>query len=130
MALCTTYSNGEPMKIKDDAIQKLAILAEEDNFAEEKGTLYTGVHDPILRASLNSKLNSAIRAFIKAVKNKATKDQCIDLIRNSINDFDRSALDTEDAERVAGNFEKIMDCIGLESSEGILNKWMYGFDPK
>lgn len=43
--------------------------------------------------------------------------------------FDRDELETEDAEQLAGNFERIMDCIGLESSNGILNTWMYGFDP-
>jgi hypothetical protein len=38
-------------------------------------------------------------------------------------------LRTQDAEQVAGTFEEIMDCIGLESSDGILNTWMYSFDP-
>ncbi|MFN3574521.1 MAG: DUF4844 domain-containing protein [Phenylobacterium sp.] len=26
-------------------------------------------------------------------------------------------------------FEEIMECIGLESSEGLLNEFVYGFDP-
>jgi hypothetical protein len=130
VAACTAYSNGEPMKTNDDAIQNLSNLAERDNFAEEEGTLYTGVHDPVLRANLNNRFKSAIEAFTKAVKNKATKDQYIELLRTSLKSFDRSTLDTEDAEHVAGNFEKIMDCIGLESSQGILNAWMYGFNPK
>jgi len=126
---CTAYSDGEPMKVKDDAIQELTILANRDNFSGEKGGIYTGVHDPVLRASLYSKFNSTIQIFISAVKNNTTKEQYVELLRNSINNFDRSVLDTEDAEHVAGNFEKIMDCIGLDSSDGALNKWMYGFDP-
>ena len=38
-------------------------------------------------------------------------------------------LDTEDRERVCTYFEELMDIVGLESSSGQLNKFMYGFDP-
>jgi len=35
-------------------------------------------------------------------------------------------LDTEDREQVATTFEQFLDIIGLESSEDILNTWLYG----
>ncbi len=38
-------------------------------------------------------------------------------------------LDTEDRERVCNYFEELMDIVGLESSGGHLNDFMYGFDP-
>jgi hypothetical protein len=38
-------------------------------------------------------------------------------------------LDTEDRERVCVYFEELMDIVGLESSNGQLNMFMYGFDP-
>jgi hypothetical protein len=38
-------------------------------------------------------------------------------------------LDTEDRERVCHYFEELMDIVGLESSDGHLNNFMYGFDP-
>lgn len=38
-------------------------------------------------------------------------------------------LDTEDRERVCLYFEELMDIVGLESSNGQLNKFLYGFDP-
>jgi Domain of unknown function (DUF4844) len=38
-------------------------------------------------------------------------------------------LDTEDRERFLMYIEEIMDLVGLESSEGLLNTFMYGFDP-
>ena len=38
-------------------------------------------------------------------------------------------LDTEDRERVCTYFEELMDIVGLESSNGQLNRFMYGFDP-
>jgi hypothetical protein len=38
-------------------------------------------------------------------------------------------LDTEDRERVCSYFEELMDIVGLESSGGHLNDFMYGFNP-
>lgn len=128
---CTENPKDRPLQVRADAIENLANLASKDNFSEEQGTLfYTGVHDPLLRAHLNRQFNSVVRSFIAAVGNGATREQFLELLRTGIYAFNRSELDTEDAERVAGNFEKIMDCIGLKSSGGILNKWMYDFDPK
>ena len=127
---CTANPNDKPMKVKDNAIKALNLLAGQDNFAREKGGIYTGVHDPVLKAMLNAKFNSAIKTFIKAINDGATKKQYIALLNTSISGFNRSLLDTEDAEHLATNFEKIMDCIGLESSGGALNNWMYGFEPK
>jgi hypothetical protein len=38
-------------------------------------------------------------------------------------------LDTEDRERVCSYMEELMDIVGLESSAGHLNNFMFGFDP-
>ena len=39
-------------------------------------------------------------------------------------------LDTEDREKICNYIEELMDIVHLESSNGQLNKFMYGFDPK
>jgi hypothetical protein len=36
-------------------------------------------------------------------------------------------IDTEDRERVCAYFEELMDIVGLESSDGHLNNFLYGF---
>ena len=38
-------------------------------------------------------------------------------------------LDTEDRERICSYFEELMDIVELESSNGLLNNFMYGFNP-
>lgn len=38
--------------------------------------------------------------------------------------------DSEDQDRVCYYLEKIMDVFQIESSDGLLNNWRYGFDPK
>ena len=116
------------MKVNVDAVSKLQALADRDNFAPN-GILYTGVQDPAQRVDLNTRFKLAVSRFISAVENKSTKDEYLALMASEIKKFERTDLETEDAEQVGTNFEHIMDCIGLESSEGILNDWMYGFDP-
>lgn len=118
-----------PMEVKNDAIHQLQTLAEQNNFGPN-GALYTGVRDPVLKANLNSRFSFAIAHFTAAVERKATKKEFLALLASEIKNFDRAELETEDAEQVGTNFEHIMDCIGLDSSEGILNNWMYGFDLK
>jgi hypothetical protein len=35
-------------------------------------------------------------------------------------------IDTEDREQLLRYLEDIMDIVGIASSDGLLNKWMYG----
>ena len=117
------------MSTKPDAVQQLQALSQRDNFSEDPKTMYTGVSDPTQRAQLNRQFRLAVDAFSAAVSRGASQDQYQKLLVSEIGKFDRDSLDTEDAEQVANCFEKIMDGIGLDSSDGALNDWMYGFDP-
>lgn len=114
------------MPIKEGVQGRLHALAQQDHFASD-GILYTGVQDPVERKRLNAKVALSIQKFIVAYQNNASKQAYLKLLASEIATYPRG--DTEDAERVAMVFEKIMDCVGLESSNGILNTWMYGFDP-
>jgi hypothetical protein len=40
------------------------------------------------------------------------------------------AGESEDMEQAAGYMEELMDLLGIDSSDGLLNSWVYGFDPK
>jgi len=117
-------------RMPEDAttIQALRKLAGKDNFAEDPGTLYTGVQDPIVRAELDAKFDHAVELLVSAARGGASTSEYLEIIETQINGFDRDALDTEDAEHVASNFEQAMDLLGIESSDGVLNKWMYGSD--
>ncbi|WP_434279585.1 DUF4844 domain-containing protein [Acinetobacter sp. CE-15] len=47
-------------------------------------------------------------------------------LKQKLNQIDPYSLDTDDREQVAVSYEKFLDIIGLESSDGILNTWVYG----
>ncbi|MDI9738780.1 MULTISPECIES: DUF4844 domain-containing protein [Acinetobacter calcoaceticus/baumannii complex] len=90
--------------------------------------LYTGVQNSALRMSLNQKVADTAQAFIALYqqKNEPTKAELLQVLANGISQIDPDKLDTEDREQVATTFECFLDIVGLESSEGILNKWVYG----
>ena len=117
------------MDQSNQAVSCLKSMLGTDKFAEDMNGLYTGCPDPDLRRSLNARMDAAIERFIAAAKQGASDEQYLALLKECIRLFDRDEVDSEDADQIGFNFERIMDCVGLVSSEGTLNMWRYGFDP-
>lgn len=112
-----------------DAPTALARFVGKDHFSEDPDGLYRGVGDPHVRATLNASVASTANLLSRARASGASDEEVLDLFQSALRSLDRDALDTEDAERVATVFEQVLEAAGLESSEGTLNEWMYGFDP-
>lgn len=93
---------------------------------------YPGIADPKMQTVLTEKINQAAADF-KNVANfeKPTDKEYQENINIGLSRFADVylELDTEDKERVCSYFEELMDIVELESSNGQLNKFMYGFDP-
>jgi len=80
---------------------------------------------------LTVKINQAANDFEEvAVSKNPTNKNYLDKIKLGLDRFSDIYidLDTEDRERVCSYFEELMDIVGLESSDGLLNDFMYGFD--
>lgn len=111
-------------------MSKFEVFKHKEKFVEEEQLLYPGIGDPALRPELTEKINLAADDFKKlADKGAATDEEYQDAIKKGLGRFIGIYLDTEDRERVCGYFEELMDIVGLESSGGYLNDFMYGFDP-
>jgi hypothetical protein len=108
-------------------VQRLSAMLGTEKFGMDFVYIYPGCPDPELRRDLNAKMDDVIRQFIDAAEKHATKGQYLDLLKRSILRFDRNELDSEECDRIGHWFERIMDCVGLESSEGALNTWRYGW---
>jgi hypothetical protein len=112
-----------------DAIKKLQNFKGESKF--ETNTNYTGLSKPELKVKLSELLNRAADDFLVTLKTKPSEKKYQDDIKRGLSRFNPFYLDldTEDREKVCSYFEELMDCVGLQSSGGELNKWLYGFDP-
>ena len=113
----------------DAPAQVLRGMVGQDHFAAVPDSLYTGVTESSVKAGLNAKVDAAAIALANAATVNAPTSRLLAILKEQLSDIDRDALDTEDAEHVAGLFEQMLDVLGIHSSEGILNDWLYGFDP-
>ncbi|MEJ1240319.1 DUF4844 domain-containing protein [Chryseolinea sp. T2] len=103
-----------------------------EKFLKEENIFYPGIADPKLIPILTEKINLSADEFeLIANKGAPTYKEYQDAIKKGLDRFRvlYLELDTEDRERVCGYYEELMDIVGLESSGGHLNNFMYGFDP-
>jgi hypothetical protein len=120
------------MKPKEKAIEDLQLLRSAKKFMADESIFYPGLENESIRDRITGLINRGIDEFISLAQNNGTERDFQQAISRALSYFETLdySLDTEDRERVCGYFEEMMDAIGMESSGGILNKWMYGFDIK
>lgn len=108
-----------------DVTRRLDDLLATPKFAPD-GMLYTGVADPGARKAAETIVNAAITEVRELLRAPTDNAAVLRVFQAALR---RLVLtDTEDRERAASHFEEIMDCIGLESSQGLLNEFVYGFN--
>lgn len=107
--------------------EQLENLKKEVTFDSEG--FYPGLADDQNKTALMNLFGNIIDDFISGAEQNYNNKDYVNLILKSIIQFDPYNLDTEDREYICSSFEKIMDIVDLESSEGVLNEWMYGFNP-
>lgn len=92
---------------------------------------YGGLSNNGLRLLLNNIMNESANRFIGIVKMDGHGSDYIQAMSGGLKKIDEAKLllDTTDREMVCSYYENLMDLVNLESSEGLLNTWLYGFDP-
>jgi len=89
---------------------------------------YPGAPTEQLRSEAEQSVNALLDRLIPVIPTPADKQFVLQEFRRTLEAFTQS--DTEERERLCGYLEEIMDIVGIESSDGLLNDWLYGFDPQ
>ncbi|HRX16565.1 MAG TPA: DUF4844 domain-containing protein [Spirochaetota bacterium] len=121
------------MKTPSNTMIKFEEFKNKEKFLKDDRLFYPGISDPKLKPVLTEKINLVADDFIKLTdKPNSTDKDYQNAIKIGLERFSDIylQLDTEDRERVCNYFEELMDIVGLKSSGGHLNDFMYGFDPK
>lgn len=130
--LFTLVSCGqERVKTPLNAMNKFKAFKIKEKFVQDTLIYYPGIGEASLRPILTEKINLVADDFEKlALTKKATKKDYQGKIKIGLQRFEDVylKLDTEDRERVCHYFEELMNIVGLESSNGLLNDFMYGFN--
>lgn len=120
-------ADSSKLQIKD--LQQVSEAIKEyiarDKFVETSD--YPGLGDEEMREPLNNRLNVLAEQFLQ-IAGKPTVKLYRDAIKQLLDDMDDVYLDTEDEDHFLLQIEELMDIVGLESSQGLLNQWRYGFE--
>ena len=119
------------LKTTNIMTDKFQEFKNKEKFIEDNTLFYPGIADPAMRPILTEKINLVADDFIEVVSSDNPTDkkyqEKIEIGLKRFSDIYIN-LDTEDRERVCSYFEELMDIVGLESSNGQLNEFLYGFD--
>lgn len=112
-------------------MDKFDAFIQKGKFTEDLKIFYPGISDLTLKPYLTEKVNQAAEDFRTiSINPNPDKYQYLQAIKEGLSRFNsKLLLDTEDRERVCLYFEELMNMVGLESSDGQLNTFLYGFDP-
>ena len=130
MTLSAYGQNANEMKTPENVSEKFANFIAKKKFVAENH--YPGIADEKMRPVFTEKINQIASDFkTVAESEKPTDKKYQEKIGIGLSRFAKIylELDTEDREKVCTYIEELMDIIELESSNGQLNKFMYGFDP-
>ena len=130
LTLSACGQNATEMKTPENANEKFAEFIAKKKFVEEN--YYPGIADEKMRPTFTEKINKVASDFKSVAESENPTDKKYqEKIGIGLSRFADVylELDTEDRERVCTYIEELMDIVGLESSNGQLNKFMYGFDP-
>ncbi|GHT79811.1 hypothetical protein AGMMS50262_23860 [Bacteroidia bacterium] len=112
-------------------MDKFEEFRRKDKFGEDLSVFYPGMSDDLLKSELTEKINLVSDEFKKlSLKKEVTSKEYQDMIGKSMNTFSDIyfELDSEDLDRICSYYEELMDIVGLESSDGHLNTFRYGFN--
>jgi hypothetical protein len=110
----------------DDRVEVLTRFIEKKKFIAEG--LYPGATNERDRVRYEEQVNELARSLARLARGDQTKAVVLGMFRPTMAEFDDA--DSEEQDRFLGYLEELMDIFGIESSDGLLNKWRYGFDPQ
>ena len=91
--------------------------------------MYPGIADKHLLPAYAKNISTIASDFLQTSQQEGASgsDFLVDIIRG-LKRFEKLKPDTEDRERICLNIEELMDIIAMNSSDGELNKFVYGID--
>lgn len=107
-------------KLKDS--KKFKVEKESDQLPIGYAGLLPQKNQPIANKLLNETISNLIQLLNN--ESKVSKRNILNEFEKGLNTLNEIASDTEDRERICYYFEDIMDIIGLDSSNDLLNNWM------
>ena len=105
---------------------RLAALRSAPKFQEEG--LYPGAPTEAIRKSAEFAINRMLDRLESGLPISPRKSYVLSEFLEMLKAFE--GHDTQEREKACAYCERAMDLLSIESSDGVLNTWLYGFDPE
>ena len=115
----------QTLSISPETLQLLFDLRLEQKFHEEG--FYPGAYDEEIRQRAEGAVNFMLDRLRLGLPRFPQKSYVISEFLEMLKAFEGD--DTEEREQTCAYCERVMDILSIESSDGALNTWLYGFDP-
>jgi hypothetical protein len=114
----------QKLEVTRATFAKLTELRDRPKYVELPGTPYNGLRPERARVLAESQINELIDRLRDGLASNPSKKFTLKEFAKTMREF--ASIDTEDREQLLRYLEEIMDVLGIDSSDGLLNRWMYG----
>lgn len=130
LVLLMSCGSGEKqtLEVTDSTISELGDFLAQKKFIEDSALMYPGAPSEPVRASAELIINDLASRLIVGAPDNPTKAYVLGQFELSL--IQLESFDSEERDRALSYLEKIMDILRIESSDGLLNNWRYGFEPQ
>ena len=111
-----------------EVLSALESLKETPKFREDSSQFYPGAPNEKIRAEAERILNTALSNLISISDQDTSEKEFWGILESAARKL--ALMDSEEMDRGLAYMENIMDIYNIESSDGRLNQWRYGFDPQ
>jgi hypothetical protein len=115
----------ESLIVTPEVLQRLSALRSESKFNQEN--LYPGAPTERIRLDAEQSVNVMLDRLAVGLRQSPRKSYVLSEFLEMLKAFKHA--DTEEREQACTYCERVMEILGIVSSDGALNTWLYGFDP-
>jgi Domain of unknown function (DUF4844) len=114
----------QKLEVSARTLADLSKLRSRAKYVDAPGTIYNGMRPESSRRLAEEQINRLIDRLREGLPSTPSKKFVLAEFATTLAEF--GWPDTEDREQLLRYLEEIMDILGIASSDGLLNRWMYG----
>jgi hypothetical protein len=115
----------QALNITREVLAELASLRAEAKFHAHD--FYPGAVNEADRVEAEEAVNKMLDRIVVGLPKTPRKAFVLTEFQSMLGSYD--SPETEAREEICAYCERVMSILGIEQSDGLLNRWMYGFDP-
>lgn len=120
----TSWPDSE-LKVSSVQIEQLKQLRSEVKFHKDPKTFYPGAVNEASRIGLEAAVNGTIDLIIPTIQQNPKKSSILGIFKPTLSNL--GLLDSEDKDQLLNYFSRILEVLGVQSSNELFNVWRYGF---